>query len=602
MENQHLKYMTTENKYKNVSMNRFIDTKIVLGIIILIALISRFYMLGSYPALNADEAAIGYNAYSLLETGMDEHGNPWPIHFQSFNDYKPGLYMYLAMPFVAVFGLDVFWIRFPGALLGILSVSLIYFLIKELFTNKLSMINGQRLAIFASFLLAINPWHIHFSRGGWEVNVATFFILAGVYCFLRWVNSSQHKDKNHEGKHSSPFQGEVGRGLFSDILDKHIYPLLISILFFVLSLYTYHAARVVAPLLGLGLFIVYFDSIKKNSKQVLIAVFFGVVLLIPLISDLTGPAGFSRASGVSIFADAGVVNRINERRGSYEDPAGLTAKTLHNKPIYYTWEFVQNWTEHFYPKFLFLEGDVIQRNKVPNMGQMYIFDILLIPLGIVFLLRKKLISRVYVLWWLAIAPIAAALTFQSPHALRAQNMVIPLVILSALGLYYVLEFLKYHHSKKIYVLCSLFFVLVISWSFTHYQNMYWNNMAKEYPFSSQYGVEQLVDYVKDNKQDGQKVVVTDRYDQPYILFLFYMNYPPEQFQREHTLTERDEFGFSTVREFGDFHFVSMDYEEVLIQYSNAIIAGTDEEIPDEASIIDEIYGKNGYKYFVVIEN
>ena len=49
------------------------------------------------PALNADEAAFGYNAYSLVETGKDEHGNAWPIHFQSFNDYKPGFYFYLVL-------------------------------------------------------------------------------------------------------------------------------------------------------------------------------------------------------------------------------------------------------------------------------------------------------------------------------------------------------------------------------------------------------------------------------------------------------------------------------------------------------------------------
>ena len=59
-----------------------------------LAFLLRFYLLGRYPALNADEAAIGYNAYSLLETGRDEHGNSWPIHFQSFNDFKPGLYFY----------------------------------------------------------------------------------------------------------------------------------------------------------------------------------------------------------------------------------------------------------------------------------------------------------------------------------------------------------------------------------------------------------------------------------------------------------------------------------------------------------------------------
>ena len=61
--------------------------KIILILIIILAFVLRFWRLDSYPAFNADEAALGYNAYSLITTGKDEHGNSWPIHFQSFNDF-----------------------------------------------------------------------------------------------------------------------------------------------------------------------------------------------------------------------------------------------------------------------------------------------------------------------------------------------------------------------------------------------------------------------------------------------------------------------------------------------------------------------------------
>ncbi len=47
--------------------------KLILLTILLIAFFLRFWRLDTYPALNADEAAIGYNAYSLIQTGMDEH-------------------------------------------------------------------------------------------------------------------------------------------------------------------------------------------------------------------------------------------------------------------------------------------------------------------------------------------------------------------------------------------------------------------------------------------------------------------------------------------------------------------------------------------------
>src|SRR3990167_5588830 len=106
--------------------------KFLLIVIILVAAFLRFWRLGDYPALNADEAAIGYNVYSLIQTGKDEHGNPWPIHFQSFNDYKPGLYFYLVLPFVKTLGLNEWAVRLPGAILGTATVLVLYFLVLEL--------------------------------------------------------------------------------------------------------------------------------------------------------------------------------------------------------------------------------------------------------------------------------------------------------------------------------------------------------------------------------------------------------------------------------------------------------------------------------------
>src|SRR3990170_3968517 len=145
--------------------------KILILLIVLISFFLRFYRLADYPALNADEAAIGYNAYSLVETGKDEHGNPWPIHFQSFNDYKPGFYFYMVLPFVKVLGLTELAVRIPGALFGVGTVLLIYFLCRELFPDiKLKMNNPLRgrnwnleIGEIAGLFLAISPWHLHFS-------------------------------------------------------------------------------------------------------------------------------------------------------------------------------------------------------------------------------------------------------------------------------------------------------------------------------------------------------------------------------------------------------------------------------------------------------
>lgn len=550
--------------------------KILLIAILLLAALLRFWRLGDYPAINADEAAIGYNAYSLLETGHDEHGNPWPIHFQSFNDYKPGLYFYLVLPFVKYMGLNAWAVRLPGALLGVGTVLVVYLLVSELGKYK------QVFALTSALFLAISPWHIHFSRGGWEVNAATFFITTGVWLFLKSVRNKLNK--------------------------KH---LALSLLLFAASLYTYHAVRIVVPLLGLGLVFIYKKDLfkKQNIKYMILNTLFLILLLIPLAIDLAGPAGISRAAGVGLFADTGPLARINEQRGEHADFTGLPAVLLHNKAVNYGLAFLENWSEHFHGEFLFLSGDVIQRNRVPETGQMYLLDILFLIVGVIGAIgvigekssQKK--AWVVIIWWLVVAPTAAALTFQSPHALRAHNMVIPLVMISAFGLIYLSLWLhRVAPNKRLLDLIFVLFVIVISWNFTRDLHMYYIHMAKEYPFSSQYGVPELVEYVEEDRERFEKVVVTDRYDQPYILFLFYLKYPPDKFQEEHKLSSRDKFGFSTVREFDKYLFTSIDFQKTKEENPRSLIVGTDEEIPDEANIVKEIYGSNGYKYFQVVAN
>ena len=101
--------------------------------IVCIALLLRFWQLGEVPpSPDWDEVALGYNAYSVSETGRDEYGKFMPIVLRSFDDYKPALYSYLAIPFIKLFGLTVFAVRFPSAIFGVLSVIATYFLIKNL--------------------------------------------------------------------------------------------------------------------------------------------------------------------------------------------------------------------------------------------------------------------------------------------------------------------------------------------------------------------------------------------------------------------------------------------------------------------------------------
>src|SRR3989337_2916838 len=131
---------------------------IILLPIIIFGLFLRILRLDSRPlGFTWDEAALGYNAYSILKTGRDEHSQVLPIVFKSFGDYKPGLYIYFTTPIVKALGLTECATRLPSAIFGTLLILVVYLLTKN---------------HFASLMLAINPWAIHFSRGAWEANLA----------------------------------------------------------------------------------------------------------------------------------------------------------------------------------------------------------------------------------------------------------------------------------------------------------------------------------------------------------------------------------------------------------------------------------------------
>lgn len=551
---------------QNSKLKLKVQNLILISIVVLLAFFLRLYRVVEYPAgLNADEAAIGYNAYSLLKTGKDEFGHSWPIAFQSFNDWKPGFYFYLDLPFVAVFGLNELAVRLPSVILGTLTVLILFFLVKEMLKEELP-------AIVAAGLLAISPWHLHFSRGGWESNVSTFFLTLGVYFFFL----AMRKPKNF------PF----------------------FILCFVASMFTYHSARIVSPLLGAGCLLFYSRKIfeKKNWKWLIIAVLTGIMPVSILATSFLNQGGTSRFSGVGIFADQGPFWRVNELRGQHANPQSLPAKVIHNRFLEYAIQFFDNYLRHFNGNFLFISGDEIQRNKIPEMGQMYLVEIPFLILGFYFLIRKKPQNWFFVFWWLAVSPVASALTFQSPHAIRALNMVIPLVVIVSYGIVSFFKTINLTQKFSLPIILNSIFIILYLWNFGFYLHQYYVHYPQTYPAAWEYGFKDLVNYVKNNQDKNEKVYVTNKYDQPYILFAFYLQYPPEKFQKEAKLTPKDQYGFSTVDHFDKYFFGPINFAE-LQKEKKVMIVGTPQEIPDSATIVKRIYFKDGKtEAFRITEN
>ena len=225
-----------------MKINRFLNKKLILlFFIILLAAFLRFYQLGSNPpSLNWDEAAWGYNAYSIGVDGKDEFGKFLPYtYLESFGDYKPPLYAYFDVIPVKILGLNEFATRFPSALFGTLAVLFTFFLVRRIFKSSEKK---ENYALAASFFLAISPWHILLSRAAFEANVASFFIIFAVWAFLTAVQ------------------------------DKKWY-LILSAITFALSFYIFNTARVVSPILVILLAVTFW----KRLWQIKVVVVFAVI-------------------------------------------------------------------------------------------------------------------------------------------------------------------------------------------------------------------------------------------------------------------------------------------------------------------------------------
>ena len=111
----------------------------IVGILFILAFTIRFYQLNNPDhGFYLDEAAIGYNAYSILKTGKDEFGKSFPLLFRSFTDFKAPLYIYLTVLPIKILGLGIFSTRFISAFSGSIAVICIYFLLKLVYPTSLS--------------------------------------------------------------------------------------------------------------------------------------------------------------------------------------------------------------------------------------------------------------------------------------------------------------------------------------------------------------------------------------------------------------------------------------------------------------------------------
>lgn len=534
-------------------MGQLRNWKIQLLIVTILALFLRFYQLGANPpSLTWDEVAWGYNAYSLGIDGRDEFGKFLPIQYiESFGDFKPPLYAYLDIFPVKMFGLNEFAVRFPSAFFGVLTVLVTYFLARKIFKKKL-------VAILACLFLAISPWHINLSRAAFEANIATFFLVLGVWLFLVSI-----KDK------------------------KWFLPL--SIVSFVLSMYTFNTSRVVAPLLIAILALGFNKQLMKIKKSLIFAVLAGFIAIIPLAQFILTPQASLRFYEVNIFSDPGVIERTNQEIAN--DQNAWWSKILHNRRIAFGLEYLKHYFDHANPNFLFIKGDGNPKFSTQDVGQLFIWDFPFLIFGTFLLFRKREDFWWLIPLWLLIGIIPAATARETPHALRIETTLPTWQILVAYGFYQAVLCIKYYvlsKNKRYFILTTLYLLLFMN--FLYYFHGYYTHYPREYSGEWQYGYKQAFNFINKDATGYDKIVFTQALGRPYIYTLFYTREDPKLF-RNTAKVAREVYGFVHVESYGKYIFTTNPKEAVFA--GKTLYIDKPENISDKSKILKTFYLLNG---------
>jgi 4-amino-4-deoxy-L-arabinose transferase-like glycosyltransferase len=520
------------------------------------------------PSLNWDETSIGYNAYSILKSGRDEWGVVMPLHFKSYGEYKLPAQIYASIPGIAIFGLNELGVRITPVLYGTLTVLLLFFLAKEISKNFW-------VGILSSFLLAISPWHIQLTRASFESSFSVFWVVLGTWLLIKGFKERKY--------------------WFWSIIP------------FVISVYTYNAARVFAPMFLITLFVIYRKDVLTNVRVFVICLIIFIISLIPIVPFYLSGEATARLQLVSISDDPGFVQRINVARGKTNLPAPIP-KLLHNKVTHYVYVFAGNYLSHFSPDFLFINGAGHKQHHVQGIGEFYMIQGPFILLGLYFLFAKKNKWRWLIISWLLLAFIPVSVTVDSiPNALRTVLAAVPYEILTALGFLEVLRMVGKKRAAKFALIIASMALLGLQMK--SYFNNYYNIYPKLYSRDWQYGYKQVVSYIKEH-YDGYDLIVFSRtYGEPHMFTLFFLNWDPAKYQNNPNLDRFEANRWIWVLKFDKFYFPDLGdpgthYQDILAANlgKKILFIGKKEDFPGNLNRLFTVDFLNGNRAFDVVES
>lgn len=463
-----------------------------LLLIILLFSFTRLWQISSNPSsLYWDEASIGYNAYSILLTGKDEWGRSFPIHFRAFGEFKLPVYIYSVVLSEMIFDISELAVRLPSVLYSLGVVILTYLIASRLFSDRL-------IALISTLSVVIMPWFFIFSRTGYEATAGLMFYLLGLYLFV--------------------------------ISLKKKYFFLGTITSFIFSIYSYNSFRIIIPInliFLIGIYIYYYHiQIRQISAILLLSGVIFLLSLIPIVRLITLDQGGVRLQAIGIFQN--YPKKSDQIR-----------------------VFTVNYLSHFSADFLLENGDRNLRSQVKKQGELFVVQVFFVLLGILYLFKSnRKLAAVFITGAL-IAPIPAAITIESPHALRSIAIVPFLAILIGCGVKLLTDIAKKYQNATV----AFCLGLMLS-AFAGYFNHFLNEYPKYASSAWQYEYKQI--FTNPSFDKNQNSVISDYMGQPYIFMLFYTKYNPSNFQKNQVRSPLNDWGFSSVSRIENTYFKPID--------------------------------------------
>lgn len=493
---------------------------ISLLVIFLLGLFFRVYQLSNTaPILNRDEAALGYNAMLLKETGRDEWGISWPITPKSFGDSKLIGYPLLLVGLFQFLPQADWVVRLPAIFAGSLLPILVYFFARQLGLTK-------TFSLLAALSIVVNPVFIHFSRFAYEAMVALTYFVAATTLIVSPV------------KH---FRCRI-------MID------LVAALLFFASLLTYNTPLLLLPLLIIIIPVQrgVFSANRWLSTVAILSITWvmALLLLLPMLAQ---------KSGISIFSDQTYIQEYPQYRATFN---GILQPLLGNQYIYYGKSIITQMLKSLSAHFIVTSGGTHPWHSLRDHGHLswtlYVGFILgLITYGYNLLKNRQILTKNthFLILLLIFSLFPASITVDAPHATRSLLFFVLIVLFASYFYQQLIDLIRLTTKGRLFkqlVLIGLFSTTVVTGFvfFTKYLEDYPAQASRVY----QAGFYQTV-AVLDKQYPNTNIAVVDPGGFQYILLAWYAKYSPVEFFQTIVKQQPNIIGLQYGERLGRYHFI-----------------------------------------------